>query len=237
MSPELDYLANTGFLDARAVIYTAPGQHDNCEALEKQLAEALDRARQSAERVIVVYGGRMCYINRAQPERTIDTVLARLHPCAQRTCGDNCVDLLAGRQDRLEMSGTEEVYWITPGWIENREYVFGDWDEGLADAAFPRYSGGALVLDAVDYYDRLLEESPEKLTELSDWMKISIMPKKISLNRLKALLVDCVIRDLEARVSATPGEDDKNQAAIEKRLSDAKTARVKLGDPPQATTL
>jgi len=236
LSPELDYLANTGFLDARGILYTRPGQHDNCEALEQQLAEAIDKARQSADKVIVVYGGRLCYINRARPERTIDTVLGKLHPHVQRTCGDNCVDLLAGKEQRAEMSPSTEVYWITPGWIEHREYVFGDWDEGLADAAFPKYDGGAIVLDAVGYYDRLVEKQPEKLMELSDWMKVSIVPRKVPLSRLKGLLIDCVIRDLEEQLPTVDGTDGTKRAAMVEKLVAARAARKALKDPPRAGT-
>lgn len=217
MSPELDYLANTGFLDAQGIIYTKPGQHDNCEALEQQLGEAIGRAGELAGKIIVVFGGKLCYINRSHPERTIDDVLRKLHPHVCRTRGDNCVDLLADKDERRKLSQSEEVYWLTPGWIEHREYVFGDWDEGLADAAFPKYDGGALVLDAVDYYGRLATEQPEKLEELSEWMKTSVAPRRITLARLKKLLVDCVIRDLEAQGTAA-----------EAKLAEAKATRDAL---------
>ena len=228
MGPELDHLKQTGFLNAAELIYTPPGEHQNCEKLEQKLAEAIGRARTTAEKIIVVYGGTHCYLNRARPERTIDTVIERLHPRAYRTDAANCVDMLADAEQRKAMSGSREIYWITPGWIKHREFVFGDWDKDVADEAFPTYDGGALVLDAVGCYDQIAHDEPETLMELSDWMKISIAPRTVTLDRLKGLLADCVIRDLELALTDTAGQDARTTAELAKKLAAAKTVREAL---------
>lgn len=47
---------------------------------------------------------------------------------------------------------------------------------------------GAIMLDALGFYDELLEKDPEKILDFSDWMGIPMEPYNISLDRLKSLL-------------------------------------------------
>jgi len=55
-------------------------------------------------------------------------------------------------------------------------------------------------LDAVGIFDEYSQNSPEKILEFSDWMKLEIEdwmkleiePYKISLDRLKNLLLECI---------------------------------------------
>jgi hypothetical protein len=43
----------------------------------------------------------------------------------------------------------------------------------LANENFPKHTGGAIMLDAVGYYDKILQNDPEQLLEFSDWMGTS----------------------------------------------------------------
>ena len=61
------------------------------------------------------------------------------------------------------------------------------------ESYFPKHTGGAIILDAIGYYDRVMENDPEKILEFSDWMGIPIEPHRIILNRLNALLLDELI--------------------------------------------
>ena len=45
------------------------------------------------------------------------------------------------------------------------------------------------MLDAVGYFDRVMEDNPEKILEFSDWMGIPIEPHRVSLDRFKGLLI------------------------------------------------
>jgi len=74
--------------------------------------------------------------------------------------------------------------------MKYRHYVFQDWDKGLANENFPKHTGGAIMLDAVGYYDEVMRNEPEKILEFSDWMGIPLESSKISLDRLKILLLD-----------------------------------------------
>jgi len=48
------------------------------------------------------------------------------------------------------------------------------------------------MLDAIGYYDQVMENEPEKILEFSDWMGIPLESYKVSLGRLKSLLLDQV---------------------------------------------
>ena len=101
--------------------------------------------------------------------------------------------MLASDKDREQISQGRNVYWLTPGWMEYRRYVYQDWDKGLANENFPKHTGGAVMLDAVGYYDDVMNNDPEKLLEFSDWMGIPVEPYTVSLSRLLALIYDEVI--------------------------------------------
>jgi len=46
------------------------------------------------------------------------------------------------------------------------------------------------MLDAVGYYDEIVQNDPEKLLEFSDWMGIPLEPYPVTLDRLLGLLSD-----------------------------------------------
>ncbi len=191
---ELNHLKEAGFLDARQILYTTPGLHEDPRELERQLIERIGKAREKADRVIVVYGGRFCYVNANEPTRTMSTIIEEQGPAVRRIQASHCVDMLAGEAEReriaQEVAGGEKVWWMTPGWIKFRHHVFKGWDKGLANENFPRHTGGAIVLDAIGYMDRYMAEQPEEVLEYSDWMGIPIQPYTITLDRLRGLLLE-----------------------------------------------
>ena len=192
LSLELNHLKETGFLEARQILYTTPGLHEEPRELEKQLVERIGKAKDRADKVIVVYGGKFCYVNANEPTRTMSTIIKEQGPAVRRIQATHCVDMLASEEERekiaLEMAGGEKVWWMTPGWIKFRHHVFKGWDKGLANENFPRHTGGAIVLDSLGYMDQYMAEHPEELLEYSDWMGIPIQPYPITLDRLKSLL-------------------------------------------------
>jgi hypothetical protein len=194
LSLELNHLKETGFLDARHIFYTTPGLHENPRDLERQLLERVEKAKKKARKVLVVYGGKFCYVNADQPTRTMKTIIDELGPEVRRVQASHCVDMLAGEPDReriaQEIAGGEKVWWMTPGWIKFRHHVFKGWDQGLANENFPRHTGGAIVLDGTGYVEQYMAEHPEELLEYSDWMGIPIQPYSITLDRFKSLLLE-----------------------------------------------
>jgi hypothetical protein len=192
MSLELQYLKKEGFLDTEHLFLTTPGLHEDIRELERQLVEGIQKARQRVERVLVVYGGKFCYVNADEPTRTMKTIIEEQGPRVVRIEATHCMDMIASQQEREriaeEVAGGEKVWWMVPGWIKFRHKVFKGWDKGLANENFPRHTGGAIVLDAIGYVDEYMAEKPEEFLEYSDWMGIPIQGYSLTLDRFKSLL-------------------------------------------------
>ena len=72
---ELNHLKKEGFLDAKKIYYTKPGLHQDCHELERQLIQRINMAKEKAGKVIVVYGGKFCYVNVDKPTRTMKKII------------------------------------------------------------------------------------------------------------------------------------------------------------------
>jgi hypothetical protein len=194
MSLELNYLKMEGLLDASQILYTTPGLHQDIPDLERQLVHQIHKAKEKTQKVVVVYGGKYCYVNPEEPTRLMKTIIEEQGPGVTRIEATHCMDMIAGEDQRKtiaqEVAGGEPVWWMTPGWIKFRKEVFKGWDKALANENFPRHTGGAIILDGIGYLDRYMEEKPEAFLEYSDWMGIPIIPYPISLDRFRALLDD-----------------------------------------------
>jgi len=194
LSLELNHLKEVDFLNARQILYTTPGLHETPRELERQLLKQIAKAKEMANKVIVVYGAKFCYVNVNDPTRTMKKMIEEQGSTVRRIQATHCVDMLASEGDReriaQEMAGDEKVWWMTPGWIKFRHHVFKGWDKGLANENFPRHKGGAIVLDGIGYMDRYMAHHPEELLEYSDWMGIPIQPYPVALGRLKSLLLE-----------------------------------------------
>lgn len=190
LSLELNHLRETGFLDAPHVLYTRAGLHERPKELETQLISRIKQAKEKRVKVIVVYGGKFCYINVDEPSRNMKKIIAEQSPGVARIHASHCVDMLISEKEREDIAQGEKVWWMTPGWIKSRHEVFRGWDKGLASENFPRHTGGAIVVDGIGYYDRYVAEHPEDLLEYSDWMGIPIRDYSVSLDRFKALLLE-----------------------------------------------
>ena len=190
---ELNYLKDSGFLDAKKILYTKPGRHEIPRELESQLIRQIGTAKTYAPSIIVVYGGKFCYVNTDDLYRKIDTIIQeQIEPGGKisRIKATHCVDMLASAEERDKISQGKDIYWFTPGWMKYRHYVYQGWDKGLANENFPKHSGGAIMLDTIGYYDEVMQNDPEEILEFSDWMGIPIEPYKVTLDRLKSLLLE-----------------------------------------------
>jgi len=192
LSLELNHLKKEGFLDTDHLIFTTPGLHEDIHELECQLIDRITKAKEKAEKVLVVYGGKFCYVNADEPLRTMRNIIEEQGPGVARIEATHCMDMIASEEEReriaQEVAGGEKVWWMTPGWIKFRHKVFKGWDKGLANENFPRHTGGAIVPDGIGYVDQYMNEHPEEFLEYCDWMGIPIQGYAVTLDRFKSLL-------------------------------------------------
>ena len=164
--------------------------------MEDQLIRRISKAGELAEKVIVVYGGKFCYVNADNPTRLMQDIINEQGPRVARIDATHCMGMLADETEMVriaqEIAGGEPVWWMTPGWVKYRKQVFKGWDKGLANENFPRHTGGAVVLDAVGYMDQYMEEDPEAFLEYCDWMGIPMQAYPITLDRFRGLLSEQV---------------------------------------------
>ena len=187
MKPELSFLRETGFLDADRILYTTPGLHEIPRDLEDQLSRKISKAKEYDEKIIVVYGSR-CYLDFKNPLHTIDKIMEESGKNISRVAAANCVDMLADSEERNNIAGEEKIYWLTPGWFLFWKVIFKDWDTGRANETFPQHVK-AIILDPINFFEKLSREEPAKILEFSDWMKIPIESHPVSLKRLKLMLI------------------------------------------------
>jgi hypothetical protein len=196
LSMELHFLREAGFLDTDHLMFTTPGLHENPAELERQLIERIGHAKERADKVLVIYGGKFCYVNMNDPTRTMSKLVQEQGPRVARIEATHCMDMLASKAERekiaTDVAGGEKVWWMVPGWIKYRHQVFKGWDQGQANENFPRHTGGAIVLDAIGYVDQYMADKPEEFLEYSDWMAIPIQGYPVTLDRFKSLLLDQV---------------------------------------------
>jgi hypothetical protein len=156
--------------------------------------QRIRQAQEKVDKILVVYGGKFCYINMQEPTRSIDHVIQEQGESITRIQATHCMDMLASQEERericQEMAGGEKVWWMVPGWIKFRHQVFQGWDKGLATENFPKHTGGAIVLDGIGYTEEFMAEKPEEFLDYSDWMGIPIQYYPVSLERFKQLLLE-----------------------------------------------
>jgi hypothetical protein len=198
MSLEINHLRDSGFLDTEHLYYTTPGLHQDILKLETQLVKMIEKAKTKAEKVIVVYGGKYCYVNPDQPTRLMKHLVEEQGTGVSRIDATHCMGMLASEEDMQricdEMAGGEPVWFMTPGWVKFRHEVFKGWDKGVANENFPRHTGGAIVLDGIGFMDQYMGENPEEFLEYCDWMGIPMQACPVTLDRFKKLLTDALLR-------------------------------------------
>ena len=194
LSLEINHLKEQGFFNTDSIFFTTPGLHEDVQELERQLIGKIKKAKEQKDKVLVIYGGKFCYINAHEPTRTMQAIIEEQGPGVRRIQATHCMDMIAGEDQRsaiaADMAGGEKVWWMTPGWIKFRHQVFKGWDKGLANENFPRHGGGAIVLDGIGYVEQYMADEPERFLEYSDWMGIPIQACPVSLDRFKNLILE-----------------------------------------------
>ncbi|MFN2292527.1 MAG: DUF1638 domain-containing protein [Anaerolineae bacterium] len=199
LHPELTHLMETGFLNPRRMLFTPPGLHALPEKLEEHLLRRLAEARQSCPngKIIVIYG-KKCHVSTDEPLKRVDTILREAGPGLVRVQGDYGYDMLAGMEERQEISGgrQDKILWFTPGWLRSWKAVYQKyfgWDAADANANFPGFYDKVIVLDSLGWADEYMAEHAEEILEIFDWMGLEVAFHPITLDRFRGLLSDAFL--------------------------------------------
>jgi hypothetical protein len=199
LHPEITYLAESGFLNPRRVLFTPPGLHALPDRLEQHLLSRLDQAREECpdQRSIVVYG-KKCYVSVDEPLKRVDSILQAAGQGIARVQGEYGYDMLAGFEDRQRISEgrQDKILWFTPGWLKSWKTIYQTyfgWDDADANANFPGFYDKIIVLDALGLADEYMAEHAEQILELFDWTGLEVEFHPITLDRFKQLLADSLI--------------------------------------------
>lgn len=196
LHPELQYLRDTGFLDAHKLRFVPPGLHAKPSELESHLVARLRQLRQDDPdcNIIVAYG-KKCHVDVDRPDRRVDNILQEFGPGIARVQGEYGYDMLISYDDRQRLTDGREgkTLWFTLGWLKSWKTIYQRYfhlDRADANANFPGYYDRVIVLDTLGAADTIMAEEPEAILELFDWMGLEVEFHPISLDRFKGLLLD-----------------------------------------------
>jgi hypothetical protein len=200
LHPEMSHLRETGFLNARRILFTPPGLHALPDKLEEHLLRRLARAREWCpdHKIVVVYG-KKCYVNTDAPLRRVDSILQEAGRGIVRVQGDYGYDMLAGIEDRQRISGgrQDKILWFTPGWLKHWQAIyqkFFGWDSADGNANFPGFYDKIIVLDSLGLSEEYMTHHAEEILELFDWTGLEVEFRPIALDRFRGLLTDALSR-------------------------------------------
>jgi hypothetical protein len=193
---DLESLQAEGVLDGIGVYYTEPCLKERPRKLEELLKERLEEAKGNADRILVIYGDG-CFIDTSDFSRSIDSLIEDAGCEHGRIREHSCIEMMLSEEDKEALSDGMKVYWMMPAWVEHKDEVFEEWDLGKRNQTFPQ-NDMAVVVDSRGFYEKILEEDPERILEFSDWMGIPLDARAITLDRFKKLLLASLERLREA---------------------------------------
>jgi hypothetical protein len=198
LNQEILHLVDYGFLNPRRILFTPPGLHALTDRLEEILLMRISKARESCpdDRIIVVYG-KKCLVDVDDPLKRVDTILETAGPAITRVQGEYGYDMLAGLEERQEISQGRQhkTLWFSPGWLRSWKAIYQKyigWDQADANANFPGYYDKIIILDGLGITDRYMAERAEDILELFDWTGLEVEFHPITLDRFKGLLLDAL---------------------------------------------
>jgi Protein of unknown function (DUF1638) len=184
---DLETLGAESLLDGIDIYYTEPCLKERPRKLEDLLKTRIEEAKANADRILVIYGDG-CFIDTSDFSRGIDSLVADTDCEHERIRQHSCIEMMLSEEDKEGLSEGMKIYWMMPAWVEHKDEVFEEWDLGKRNQTFPQ-NDMAIVVDSRGFYDKLMEEDPEKILDFSDWMGIPLDARAITLDRFKALLL------------------------------------------------
>jgi|GEM_PF-3896502 len=62
------------------MFFATPGLHEDIHELERQLVGRINKGREVTNKIIVVYGGKFCYVNAEEPLQKMQTIIEEQGP-------------------------------------------------------------------------------------------------------------------------------------------------------------
>jgi hypothetical protein len=152
-----------------AVSYLPAGLHNDCDKMEKELRETLDKS--GAGKTVVLYGSG-CHTKMS----AILKKYAAVFPEEK-----NCIEIILTPEIKAEMDKTGNVIYLTAGWLKSWKEIFSP-DRGM----------GPLIADKVVYLDcgtNLV--SDEDILEFFDFANLPFEIENLSLDNFKNTVIKC----------------------------------------------
>jgi hypothetical protein len=192
LSLELNHLRAEGFLDTEHLFFTTPGLHEDIHELERQLLDRIAKARRKAGKVLVVYGGKFCYVNADEPTRTMQQIITEQGAGVARIQATHCMDMLASEAEReriaADVANGEKVWWMTPGWIKFRHKVFKGGTRGWPTKIFPGIPVAPWFWMESDIWKPIWPNTPKHFWSIPTGWASPLSPIQLPLTALKCCL-------------------------------------------------
>jgi len=148
------------------VTYLTPALHVNLNKLKDGITESLNIV---TEEKIVLFYGSMCHPEISEFTKKYHVI--RLQP-------RNCIELVLGKERQKELEGSDRVFYLTPGWLQNWQNIFRQglgWDEIDARQNFGFYDK-ILLLDT-----GVCEFKDEDILEFYEYTQVPIEIESVEL--------------------------------------------------------
>jgi hypothetical protein len=150
------------------ITYLSPGLHNDCNKMEKELIENLNKT--SSTKTLVLYGSG-CHTKMSAILENYCTVFPK---------EKNCIEIILRPEIKAEMDKTGNVIYLTTGWLKAWKEIFSQ-DMGM----------GPIIADKIIYLDcgtNLV--SDEDIIDFFDFANLPIEIEKITLDNFKNKLIE-----------------------------------------------
>ena len=157
------------------VTYTAPALHVDYVKLKTGITAALHSVNEEHK---VLFFGSMCHPDLQE--------IAAVHQ-AGRQLARNCIELFLGKDRLPEKEPSQNIFYLTPGWLENWQSIFRQgqgWDDIDARQNFGFYDKIVLLDTGVS------ELADDAILEFFEYTQVPIAIEEVGLEVFKEMVAE-----------------------------------------------